>query len=439
MGGCVRFVHTADWQIGKPFARIADQRKRALVQQARIAVVGRIASVVQEHGAQFVLVAGDLFDSPGVDKPTVSAVCAAIGRVPVPVIVIPGNHDHAGPGSIWEQEFFQRERGQLAPNLVILTEPGPYLLDCALIQACPLHARTGWADPTEWLRAPEAWVSSGRPGGPAGEIEPTELGTGGAARVPRIVLAHGSTQAFIGRCDDEDEQERGSGSGIIDLERLPHDLIDYIALGDWHGTKQVGAKAWYAGTPEPDRFAKAGEYDPGNVLVVDVEPGEQPRVTPVRTGVLRWEELSLDVSGTAGVQIATGRIEEAVGCGVDEALLRLTLSGSVGIEAAGELERLLQSQEARLLRLKLVNRTTVEPAEEELTSLLRSEAHPLVSRVAERLLTEAEGDGDDAEIARIALRELYASVQLYPSASVASAGAGDGRLPARDSTGERPA
>ena len=96
--GCVRFVHTADWQIGKPFARISDPRKRALVNQARVAVVGRIGRVVEEQGAEFVLVAGDLFDSPSVDKATVSAASGAIGRIPVPVIAIPGNHDHAGPG-----------------------------------------------------------------------------------------------------------------------------------------------------------------------------------------------------------------------------------------------------------------------------------------------------------------------------------------------------
>lgn len=425
----MRFVHTADWQIGKPFARISDPRKRALVNQARVAVVGRIGRVVEEQGAEFVLVAGDLFDSPSVDKATVSAACGAIGRIPVPVIAIPGNHDHAGPGSIWEQEFFMREREQLAPNLVVLTEPGVYRIKSAFILACPLRARTGWADPTEWVRTPETWVPSEGTGGSRGEAEGEAGGFGSRDGVegPRIVLAHGSTQVFVGRCDDEDELERTSGSGFIDLSRLPDHLLDYIALGDWHGTKQVGPKAWYAGTPEPDRFAKSGEYDPGNILVVDVEPGGEPRVNSVHVGELRWAQLSLDVSGATGVQTAVARIEKAVGFGVDEALLRLELSGSVDIAAAGELERVLQSQEARLLRLKLVDRTTVEPGEDELVSLLSSADHPLVAKVTERLLAQAEGEGDAAAIARIGLRDLHAAVESQPGARVAAAKSG-GRI-----------
>jgi len=57
------FIHTADWQIGKPFAGIGDAHKRSLVQQERVEAIKRISGVAQEHGASFVLVAGDLFDS----------------------------------------------------------------------------------------------------------------------------------------------------------------------------------------------------------------------------------------------------------------------------------------------------------------------------------------------------------------------------------------
>ena len=74
----MKFIHTADWQIGKPFAGIGDAHKRALVHQARIDAIKRIGRVAQESGAEFVLVAGDLFDSPSADRGTVSAACSAI-------------------------------------------------------------------------------------------------------------------------------------------------------------------------------------------------------------------------------------------------------------------------------------------------------------------------------------------------------------------------
>ncbi len=67
--------------------------------------------------------AGDLFDSASVDKATVAATCSAIGQIDLPVLVIPGNHDHGGPGSVWEQAFFVREQAALAPNLPYCVKP----------------------------------------------------------------------------------------------------------------------------------------------------------------------------------------------------------------------------------------------------------------------------------------------------------------------------
>ncbi len=75
----MKFVRAADWQLGKPFARISDPRKRSLVQQARMDVIGSIGRVAAEGDAECILAAGDLFDSTSVDKATVAATCSAIG------------------------------------------------------------------------------------------------------------------------------------------------------------------------------------------------------------------------------------------------------------------------------------------------------------------------------------------------------------------------
>jgi DNA repair exonuclease SbcCD nuclease subunit len=384
----MRFIHTADWQLGKPFARIADPHKRSLVRQARVDAIKRIGLVAQEHGAEAVLVAGDLFDSTSADKATVSATCSAIGAVGLPVVVIPGNHDHAGPGSVWEQDFFLRERAALAPNLVVLLEPGPYELDWAVVLPCPLVRRSVVGDTTEWLRPAGTYASL-------------------PADKPRIVLAHGSTQSFSGGGDDE--LEDGSVANVVDLGRLPEGEIDYVALGDWHGTKQVGPKAWYAGTPEPDHFAKGTDYESGNVLLVEVGRGGPPLVTKVRTGRLSWSELSFDLADDAAPAQLESRLTAVLGQRANEDLLRLLLTGSLGMEASRRVERLRESLEARLLRLKLVDLTRLAPTPVEIEALVAGGADPLIARVAERLVEQASGEGDRAEVARVALRELWAA------------------------------
>jgi len=59
-----RFLHTADWQLGKPYERIDnDDDKRSLASQARFDVLKTIGERIKAHHAEFVLVAGDLFDS----------------------------------------------------------------------------------------------------------------------------------------------------------------------------------------------------------------------------------------------------------------------------------------------------------------------------------------------------------------------------------------
>jgi len=93
------FIHTADWQLGRPYASVEDSSKQIRLQQERIDCLARITALVKETNASFVLVAGDLLDSPSPTKATVSAACSALGKMGVPVIAIPGNHDHGGVGS----------------------------------------------------------------------------------------------------------------------------------------------------------------------------------------------------------------------------------------------------------------------------------------------------------------------------------------------------
>ena len=88
-----RFLHTADWQVGKPYRHIQDETKRAVLQRERLAVIHRIAALAKEHQVDAVLVAGDLFDSPTPTSGVLLEVLEAIGAMDVPVLVIPGNHD----------------------------------------------------------------------------------------------------------------------------------------------------------------------------------------------------------------------------------------------------------------------------------------------------------------------------------------------------------
>lgn len=384
-----RFLHSADWQLGKPFASLDDGAKRHRLQQERIQAVQRMAALVQETEATFVLVAGDLFDSPHVTKATVSAACAAIGALAVPVLVIPGNHDHAGPGSIWEQEFFRREQEQLAPNLRVLLKPEPVVLDSAIILPAPLLRRHEVGNPVAWIR--HAVQDAALPPEP-----------------PRIVLAHGTVQGF--GSTQADEEDSATPANWIDLSSLPGEDIDYIALGDWHGVKQVGPKAWYSGTPEIDRFPKGEGNEPGHILQVTAARGQPPQVSRIPFTRLSWKQRAFRFTDDACLDFLASELDECIGAKGDEHLLRLTLEGSLGIAAAARLEKMLESWEARLVRLKLESRVVIAPSEAEMAELTCRTDDPLISDVAAKLVARTHGDSEETAIARLALRELHAVI-----------------------------
>ena len=384
----IKFLHTADWQLGKPYQRVNDDSKRARLQLERIACLRRIGETARDSNASFVLVAGDLFDSSSPVNATVAAACESIGAMKIPVLAIPGNHDHGGPGSLWAQPFFVREREKLAPNLRVLLDAKPIILDNAVVFPAPLLRRHDPADPTAWIRT--AFDNQDFP-----------------ADLPRIVLAHGSVQGFEASQEDEDEEVRGLNR--IALERLPSSEIDYIALGDWHGTKQINPKAWYSGTPEIDRFPKGSDNDPGNILIVEAARNQTPRVEKKRTGNFRWNDFPHHFSEDEGFDAFRAALDNHIGEWGQDSLLKLTLTGSLGIETSQRLADLIQSLNARLIRVKLDDQVAIAPTDEETQALAERPGDPLIESVAKRLI--ALTNGDEADAARLALRELHAALR----------------------------
>lgn len=387
----LRILHTADWQIGKPFGTVADEQKRFRLQQERIAAIGRIRDLVRLQQAQLVLVAGDLFDSPTPAAPAVLEVLEAIGEMEVPVLVIPGNHDHGGAGTVWHRDDFQRQQRQFAPNLQLLLERRPLLLEQAVVLPCPLLRNQDSNDPSQWLQ----------------ELDWSRI----PGDRPRIVLAHGGVHGFGGRDYEADEEAQAGANNLIDLGALPADQIDYIALGDWHNLKQVSEHAWYPGTPEPDRFDQGENNQRGQVLLVDLQRGAAPAVHPQPTGRLRWHNLAFRFSGDDDLDRFERQLEELTAGRVARDLLRLQVSGSLSLAGHRRYQQLLGDLQNRLLRLRLKGECQQAPEAEELEQLTARSDDPLIARVAQqlqhRLSRESDPGSEEAARIRTALCELF--------------------------------
>ena len=396
------FLHSADWQIGKPYARVQDPDKRARLRQVRIEAIARIGAQIGPTTASLLLVAGDLFDSPTPSSSDVSAVCQAIGKLELPVLVIPGNHDHGAPGSVWHTPFFQAEQRRRAPNLQVLLERQPLELEQAIVLPCPLLRRTDSHDPTAWVR----------------QLDWSTL----PADKPRLLLAHGSVQGF-GAADldthlDADEENPASASNRLQLDGPLLEQLDYVALGDWHGLKQVNARSWYCGTPEPDRFPRSDDYQGGQVLAVTAQRGQLPVVQPRPTASLRWLQLRAELQTSADVERLERQLEQVLGDEPGQQLLLLEEQGSLSLEGHRHYDALLERWEAQLLRLKRRGRCGTSPDTQELADLCGRADDPLIARVASDLQQElsTSSDPEDSAVLQLALAELHRCLQAEPCA-----------------------
>ncbi|MFP4166582.1 MAG: exonuclease SbcCD subunit D [Opitutales bacterium] len=383
----MRFLHTADWQIGKPFQSVEEPAKREALRKQRVDTVRALRALIDRENPKFVVVSGDAFDSFTPDAATVSAFCSAAGELELPVYLIPGNHDSGAPGCIWEQSFFQSEAASLCPNLSVLLEAAPVVREDAVLLPCPLASRRPSEDPTAWLRRLDQDLPADR---------------------PRIVIAHGSVHGFSSSGDNDAE----ASVDILQLNQLPPGLADYIALGDWHGTKQVLPNAWYSGTPEQDRFAR-GDNNPGNVLLVALEShGTAPEVKIHPSGEIGWHELDFTLASDDALTDLEEEIRQLLGARTGRDLLKLRLEGSLSLEGESRFARLVEQLEARLIELRLERRISVIPSREELDALVHRN-DPIIATVASELSEEASAATETAapNPAKEALALLFKEVK----------------------------
>ena len=424
----IRFLHTADWQIGKPYLSVEDDQKRFRLQQERLQVISRIGEIVQRQAASFVLVAGDLFDSPTVPTAAVMEVMEAIGSLEVPVLVIPGNHDHGAAGSLWYRNDLRRQQRQRAPNLRVLLERQPLELDAVLLLPCPLLRRSDSHDPSAWIRALD-WSSLPR-------------------HKPRIVLAHGGVRGFSGRDYEAEPDSAAGGGNRLDLEQLPEAEIDYIALGDWHNLRQVSPRAWYSGTPEPDRFDQGAANQRGQVLLVEASRGGLPEVTIAATGRLGWHNLAFHFSQDDDLDRFTAQLDTLLDGRVARDLLRLEVSGSLSLAGHRRYDDLIDDLRTQLLRLRLKGQCQPAPEAAELQALTERPGDPLIAVVARQLrqrLDQQAAAGAEtaaaeaAAITRAALCQLYALVETHAIETSGSTIAGNQITGSPNQSGVNPA
>lgn len=303
-----RILHSSDWQLGMT-RHFLDDEAQAAFTLARFEAIRKIGQIALAERCELVVVAGDVFESNQVDRKTVARALEALAAVPVPVYLLPGNHDCLDAASVYHSPTFKHRK---PANVHVIEDLAPRAVKPGLeIVGAPLKSKR----PLEDLVAAAGAGWEARPG------------------VTRVCVAHGMVDSLSPDRDNPSIIEMRSVEALFAQGK-----IHYLALGDRHSLTRVDerGRVWYSGSPEPTDH---DEENPGNVLVVDIEASDV-RVTPHRTGTWRFARRHFDVASEADLGVLEAWLRDATT--KERTIIKLGLAGTLTLRSAARLEAMIE-------------------------------------------------------------------------------------------------
>ncbi|MHB8190479.1 MAG: metallophosphoesterase family protein [Ferrimicrobium sp.] len=305
----VKFLHTSDWQLGMTRAYLTPEAQVRYTDD-QILGIRSLAEVASAHDCQFVVVAGDVFDSIQPDRRMVSRTLDALESFKIPVYLLPGNHDADSPAALWSTSDILEK----LPSLITLirdSEPIRVPDTQAEIIGAPWPSRK----PDEDLMA-KAVARAGTP----------ESG------VYRVVVGHGIVDSLA---PDQ------SDLAVISLSEMQSAIQDgrasYIALGDRHSYTRLGDSGaiCYSGAPLATDFK---EIDPNKALIVDLADGTLV-VQPIEIGKWKFVTKNFDLSDQHGVLLIQEFLDSLAN--KDRTVVKLGIVGTLSLSIYSALSSVL--------------------------------------------------------------------------------------------------
>jgi DNA repair exonuclease SbcCD nuclease subunit len=374
----MRFVHSADWQLGMT-RRWLGSEAQPRYSAARRDVIAGLGALTADVGAEFIVVAGDVFEHNQLAPQVISQSLEAMRTIGIPVYLLPGNHDPLDASSVYTSALFAAE---CPANVTVLDRPGVHEVRPGLqIVAAPWRSKR----PTTDLVAD---VLDGLP----------------ADGVTRVLVAHGGVDVL------DPDPSKPSLIGLAGVQdALARGAVHYVALGDKHSLTEVGnsGRVWYSGSPEVTNYDDV-EHDPGHVLVVDIDETDPQRpVTVDARKVGRWRFSTLNRQVDNSRDVADLDLNLDLMPDKDRTVLRLALIGSLTVTDRADLDACLDKYSRLFASLRVWESHSdlaVMPADGEFTDL--GIGGFAAAAVEELVQAARDGDADTAGDAQAALALL---------------------------------
>lgn len=289
----VKILHAADFHLDSPFAALSQERARLRREESRH-LPERLVEYANDHGAQLLLLSGDLFDGDESFSQTAQMLSEALGRFRGQVVIAPGNHDPYTSQSPYQSVLWPE-------NVHIFHENSLEKIEF------PQYRCVVWGAAFTGNDSPEISM-------PEGFAEGEDV---------QLLVLHG------------DVAVPRSPYRPIRISSLETSGIDYAALGHVHtfdGVHSAGETAYaYAGCPEGRGF---DELDDKGFLFGTVAKGNAD-LTFVPFARRRYRKISVDVADGDALRTAEGLLTDAA-----HDICRVTFTGEGTVDEAEAVRRL---------------------------------------------------------------------------------------------------
>jgi DNA repair exonuclease SbcCD nuclease subunit len=322
----MRFIHTSDWQLGMTRAFLSPEATSRF-SQARIDVISALGALAEKNDAQFIIVAGDVFESNQLSQQTLMRTLDALESISVPIFLLPGNHDPLDGSSIFATQEFENA----GEHIVVLKDMHPV----------PVPGVEG----VEVVGAP--W----RTKHPSSDLC-KELGEAldPAKGVIRIAVAHGQVDTLSPDLSRPEIIDLAGAEGAIGEGKY-----HYLGLGDRHSVTEVGStgRVWYSGAPVATAF---DEVDPNKSLLVELGSGGQRSVEPLSVG--NWSFIAEERTLNGPEDLA--QFEQWLGDLPNKecTAVKVGFQGSINLATAAALDELMEAKAEIFASLRKRARTT---------------------------------------------------------------------------------
>ncbi len=276
----LHILHAADLHLDAPFAALRSDQARQRRSEQRL-LLDALADAAIERGADLVVLAGDLLDSAQTYRETAQALADALGRIPAPVVISPGNHDFYYPGSLYAADLWPK-------NVLIFREGGVQRVELpdVTLYGCAFTGPSRHDSPLALFRAPEE-------------------------EKPSVMVCHADVDG-------------SGGYGPLPRSDIAQSGLTYLALGHVHtfsGLQREGSTYWaYPGCTEGRGFDELG--DKGALwITIDDERTVTAEFLPLCCR--RYEILECDLTG----KDPAGAVSAALRQGSAQDICRLVLTG----------------------------------------------------------------------------------------------------------------